>query len=423
LLAAEDILDWPRFMTTLQGQSTRPEPSPGRRIAQLLEPDARAQLAALQPEATLDEQGKQALVRRLNRLLERGDFYREDAWSAVDLDPRIRQQAGESAGLDDAQRIPLNRHLLELAFPGMIARYSPGDEADATAPPESTSTQGYSHMDIEKAPETLVQAGRLRSITGGAELTLRSADPDQQPMLLEGREMHMTFSEGDSRSPDRVELNGDVSVKDAEKRIESDTANLNLIAGKLVFAGNVACDLPTISGARTQRAEYDLDTGNVVMTGRTRAKEVVWQEESDPALLTVKDILDWPEFLTTLQTQAARATPSPGKRITELLEPAKRRQLAAFPADQPLDEEAKRGIVNFLNDLLAKENVYNAQAWAAVPIAPEAKEALAQGMAGLDRRKRIRLNRYLLEAAYPGLIAPLRNRESAASSTRPTNGA
>ncbi|MCP4646080.1 MAG: hypothetical protein GY851_36890 [bacterium] len=133
LLRVEDVADWPALIAALQTQAAAEKPSPGRRIADLLKPEYRRQFAGLPRDQEFDADTKKRIVKRLNGLLLRDDFYDAAAWDAIPLPPRATELTKQPVEeLKTAERNMLNRMLLEAAFPKAI-RVRPVGEQDGGA--------------------------------------------------------------------------------------------------------------------------------------------------------------------------------------------------------------------------------------------------------------------------------------------------
>ena len=170
----------------------------------------------------------------------------------------------------------------------------------------------------------------------------------------------------------------------------------------------------------------------------------------DASLFRPEDISDCKAFLAKVRSEAEAPEPSPGKRLWELL-PADFRTRASGPAlpaegqapskvrpaltgvaggqapskvrpaltgvaggQAPskvrpaltgVEGELESEAVRSLNRILADEALYVEQAWQGRELGDEAKKLLAQLAEGkLGRAKILRVNRLLLEAAYPDAI-------------------
>ena len=126
LLGAEDIRDWPGFLSKLQTQARSADPSPGRRIVELLGVDMARKLASLPTDRDLGPSTQDSIVKHINDLLERDDFYDEAAWSGIELGPEAAGLLGQRDTLEAGPRVRLNRLLFEAAYPGLVAKVDEG---------------------------------------------------------------------------------------------------------------------------------------------------------------------------------------------------------------------------------------------------------------------------------------------------------
>ena len=120
-----------------------------------------------------------------------------------------------------------------------------------------------------------------------------------------------------------------------------------------------------------------------------------WVKEQRGAwLLGVDDIADWPSFCARLKAEGAKASPGPGKRIWELLDEEARETLGET-------EPNERDAASALNEALKQWDFYQEKDFEGVALPDEAKELLDRDRANLSDREIEKLNRLLLEAAYP----------------------
>jgi lipopolysaccharide export system protein LptA len=145
-----------------------------------------------------------------------------------------------------------------------IGDAAPARQSDDGAAEKSTSP--FTEMDIEKAPEVSMTAGKLNWIRGGVRIRMRGKVEDAPPLILDADELTFAYS-GEAASPDRVVMNGNVKVDGPTTDIESDAADLDMASNKLTFTGNVKGSQPGLTGASAQRVIYDLVTGNMSMQG------------------------------------------------------------------------------------------------------------------------------------------------------------
>jgi Cu(I)/Ag(I) efflux system membrane fusion protein len=101
----------------------------------------------------------------------------------------------------------------------------------------------------------------------------------------------------------------------------------------------------------------------------------------------------------------ARITPGPRDRFRELLSEDLRQRLRATAAERGPPAALKRRLIAELNGILKRPDVYEPQAWTADKPSPEALGLLDRGPANLPLDRLTRLNRLLLEGAFPAVIA------------------
>jgi ABC-type sugar transport system permease subunit len=125
VLLPDEVTNWPAFAQGIVAAGRSGRPSPGRRIWQVLTPDARTALARL-AEAPKDEQVARDLAQRatgaLNEVLEMRGLYRPRDFQEVSLPDEVRRLvAADPRELADVIVRKRNRLLLEAAYPDQIA--------------------------------------------------------------------------------------------------------------------------------------------------------------------------------------------------------------------------------------------------------------------------------------------------------------
>lgn len=127
------------------------------------------------------------------------------------------------------------------------------------------------------------------------------------------------------------------------------------------------------------------------------------------------DIVDVPQLAGRLREEGEREAPSPGKRIWSLLDDGTRKALDGLAKIQ--DEERRRerqgnqifrgveALRKNLNKLIARDDFYDAESWSEMPLPKEAKDFLARGADKLSKVELQRMNRLLIEAAFPAHFA------------------
>lgn len=118
------------------------------------------------------------------------------------------------------------------------------------------------------------------------------------------------------------------------------------------------------------------------------------------------EILDWPGLLAALRSQAAVERPSPGRRLFERLPDGLRAELSAFDGGEP-DPGLKSRIIDGLNMVLERSDLFDEEAWAGVDLDIEVRKILSRVKAGEDRFVDfLTTNRILIETAFPDAVKP-----------------
>ena len=139
------------------------------------------------------------------------------------------------------------------------------------------------------------------------------------------------------------------------------------------------------------------------------APQSTWaQQYGYAAELRVGEVADWPGFCSKLK-RASEALPSLGKRIWGVL--PKQQQEAVDQASRGVELEIDRKymLVKALNAILRRRDFCQDEDLARLALPDEAKELLARDRRTLAAGDVLRLNRLVLEAAYPLEIAKCRS--------------
>jgi hypothetical protein len=122
--------------------------------------------------------------------------------------------------------------------------------------------------------------------------------------------------------------------------------------------------------------------------------------------LSQDDILDWAGLCSRLEGERDKALPCPGRRVWELLSREMQNTIAHASQTNEVREEFKFKVVEALNGLLQRQDFYREIYFSDVAHSnSEAKRLLEQKRRKLSPAEIQRLNRLLLEAAYPEEIA------------------
>jgi hypothetical protein len=122
----DDVTDWPKF-----AQALRSRKGPGGRIHELLDKESQGLLADDKVVARLGDRLvavptevlslKSFVVNQLTRILDRPDFYMEEAFKGVALSKELKDAIVLGEKRTPFQTAYMNRRLLDAAFPDVIA--------------------------------------------------------------------------------------------------------------------------------------------------------------------------------------------------------------------------------------------------------------------------------------------------------------
>jgi hypothetical protein len=293
---------------------------------------------------------------------------------------------------------------------------APAKDAPATesaAGPE-TAFGDYDTLDFEAGvAEGNLKTGVFDHMGDGVKLVLRSKDPAKKPMPINARDMKFTWSsEGGSRKPAHIVMEGDVSIVQDQGTVHAEKAEFDYEKGTATFSGNpVMTSEENPQGLHAEQIQLDFKSGKFKMIGG-RAKEFPLKgmagpgaaDEGPSAQLRPEDVLDWAGFLTKIKGQVAGADASPGKRVIGLLDVKVQKMISGVPVETLLAD--KQAIVKQINRALSNPKMFDKAAWNGVQLDADTQALLAQ--ANLPAKDAMRLNRRLLEAAYPGMVAPFK---------------
>ena len=113
-----DLREWPELVTKLRAAGAAGEPSPARRVWELLDEDARTRLAKFGKTAAREDrdyfQGQETLRNALNKLVKSRDLYTAADWRDISLPAEAKELlAIPAAKRTDDQANRLNRLLIE----------------------------------------------------------------------------------------------------------------------------------------------------------------------------------------------------------------------------------------------------------------------------------------------------------------------
>ncbi len=137
-------------------------------------------------------------------------------------------------------------------------------------------------------------------------------------------------------------------------------------------------------------------------------------EERAGASFTADDILDAPRLYSQLMSNTAALRAGPGKRIWSIADEETKADLAEVAASSEsmaFGNPMATLLAGLLNRIVSRVDLYDSSAWRDVRLDAEARELINRGGANLSSEDLARLNRLLIEQAFPLEIAPSRNEE------------
>lgn len=280
--------------------------------------------------------------------------------------------------------------------------------AAAVAGAQEQGLGGYSSMEIDAGQmKGNFATGAIDEMTGGVKIRLLSDDEKLEPLPIKAQTMKFTWAEGAS-TPSLIIMETGVEVNHPKGSITADRAEWNFETGALVFTGNPVVNNERMKGLRGDRMAINLKD-NTFQVDRPRADQVPLQGIDAGAgdagggamLVSEGDVKDWAGLIAALRAELKDGGPSPARQITGLLAPDKQKMLTTM--DTAVLLENKGELVKVLNNAVKSPKLYNEAAWAGKTLPDEAKTLL--GAAERPPADQARLNRLLLHAAYPALVA------------------
>ena len=159
-LTVDDIADWPGFCAKLRKEAKEANPNPSKRLWLLLPPEAQQAAEGVSGPKGPDQEGKCLLIKALNEVLGKPEFYQEQDFAGVEL-PEVTKrylQRGPRL-LKERQLLWLNRLILDTAYPKHI-RKSPVETGGSETKLWYNETLGDKTM-IGKKLEDLVYVKRM----------------------------------------------------------------------------------------------------------------------------------------------------------------------------------------------------------------------------------------------------------------------
>lgn len=287
-----------------------------------------------------------------------------------------------------------------------------GVTAEAQDAPAAASSQfgAYTFMSVENAD---IMEGSLDGtfdrLEGNVQITLKTEDPAEKPLPIKADKITFTYAEGNTEMPEKILLEGHVLIDHPTGHMKSDRAEWNTKSSQIVLTGNPLFDTPSMSGVRADSIMIDLDKGTwKILKGKVDnlafANKGGAGQAAGSAALRETDIPDWAAFFAEFKKQCASDRQTPGKHIVSLFDPESKTAVGSMSVDEL--QKLRGKFLKKINAALAMPSFYSEAAWANAAVSDEARALLdARTSRTLEPAELARMNRLLLEAAFPKLIA------------------
>ncbi len=130
-------------------------------------------------------------------------------------------------------------------------------------------------------------------------------------------------------------------------------------------------------------------------------------QSQDPSRFETKDIVDWPGFCSRIfpredefNDEKKEDSPSPGKRILEMISPEAREALEEGAESGVMTRARKKAVIRELNNILTHKYFYSREYFPGIVLSKEGRSLLGRDPLALSDRETMRLNRLLIEASF-----------------------
>jgi lipopolysaccharide export system protein LptA len=250
--------------------------------------------------------------------------------------------------------------------------------------------------------------GTIDKMTNGVRIALIPEDPAEKELPIAANDITFSWPEGGGETPTRIVLEGKVKIDHPQMTVRADKADWDFVKESLTFTGSPVISTEQVKELQGERITVNFKTNTFEVQGG-KADNIqlgsrgIGGSGSDPSLLKGADVKDWAGLLGKIKEQASGGA-SPGKRVMALLDPKVQKVFASVSVSVLL--ENKEDLLKHINKVLAKPNFYDAASFQSVSPGAAAAELIAKKDT-LTGPEKIKLNRLMFEAAYPGMIAPL----------------
>ncbi|HWS88699.1 MAG TPA: hypothetical protein VN282_17125 [Pyrinomonadaceae bacterium] len=128
-------------------------------------------------------------------------------------------------------------------------------------------------------------------------------------------------------------------------------------------------------------------------------------KQNGSSLFTAADIVDWHGLCAKLNDEAGHSPQGPSGRVLTFLSPGIRQAIAEAAQKNDLVQLPRSSLIKAFNDILTQRDFYQSESFKRELVKGEVQSLLSRGRESLSDSEVERLNRLLLEAAYPQQIA------------------
>lgn len=122
LFGVDDIIDWPGFLSKLSSEGKASQPSPGKRIWELLPLDIQVVVENSAASTNLEEKQRPNIIKALNEsILSNRDFYQKEHFSDITIPEEAQKLLPDRKDLSARNIKRLNRLLMKSAYSHEIA--------------------------------------------------------------------------------------------------------------------------------------------------------------------------------------------------------------------------------------------------------------------------------------------------------------
>lgn len=263
----------------------------------------------------------------------------------------------------------------------------------------------FTSLDVSGNIDFNFNTGHLNKITNGAKVTLY--DADGAGMKIQAATILFEWP-AESPDPTSIILDGNVAIEQDVGTIRAGKAVWRVADNTIVFTGSPFIQSARVKTMTADRIEIDLGTGETsIQNGDAKGMVMAGGEEtqSGGAALKMADVTDWSSLIVGLQAAKKSDTPSPGRQILQFISPQIGDNVGNLNPKDELSDTNKSYFLKELNRVLREPALYTAEAWDGIALDDETKALAQKGPATLSPTDIVRLNRHLVEAAFPGAIA------------------